>query len=552
MHIKDEIYTSLKKITVFVLGLNLLITANSFGQKNTNPSLEKELNELVVNQSESLGISREEMKIANSIHSFGDIAIPELVKFLKDEDEQVRKRAAYTLSLYNFIDRVYENDLFEALINGELWLAPLVANFKSDVAIQSMIIALKKNNEPESILTNSFKILGSKCIPYLTKIIDCQENCDEELMYAVSHIFELLDKDAIQAIKTLDTLAITKENSISSRVWAIRCLGSIGVYARDVDRDLLYISKNEPDNFATDVMEALNKMKSPLAIDLMLNSLDTTKSSFDKILIIRDISEMGSNAFEAGSSIIKYISDSNWDLRVASARALGYIGYKPAIPELIELLKYEPDWRLTYVSILSLGMLNAHEAIPQLKETKDNHWYSLIREASKQMISNIIDSTPHIIINPNPNFADDFFSYKNAGENIGNCHISKGSEQERLAYLDGFLIGEDHGEWGGTLKYEDSSGNQIELINDNIKSLNIIGKNTIAIAGLAHLGFNKGIIYQILKFDSKIIVKETLILPGAPLAINKLKNNELIITTYGGTVILSKDLKLRQATCSEK
>ena len=551
MKTKKDLYFR-NSIRIIILFIIQLVTVSSYSQTNSDSSLTNRLNALISNQSKSQGISKEERELANSIHNFGDTAISELVKLLKYDDEQVRKRAAYTLSLFENIDRTYENDIIEALINGELWLAPNVAKSGSNIATQALVEALKKNTASHSILTNSFKYLGPKCIPYLVEIIDCQNNCDEDLLDAVSYILGTLDKDAILSVQALDSIAKNKENSIISRIWAIRCLGSIGPYAKEVDRDLLQIQKDEPDYFAKVVINALNEIKSPLVIDLMLHELDTIKSSFNKILILRDISVMGNNAYEAGSYIKKYLFDDDLDLRVASARTLGFIGYKPAIPELIQLLNFEPDWRLNYVSVLSLGKLKAKEALHELKKVEEIHWYSLVREVAKQTIISITDSIQTLEPDSNPYFAYDFFSYENVGEDIANCTIGKDNEQKQLIYLDGYLIGEDHGEWGGSLKYKDSSGNQIELINDNIKSINTIGENTVAIAGLAHLSFNKGIIYQITYRNNKIAIKEILVLPGAPRAIKKLKNHEIMITTFGGTVILSKDLKLRQATCREE
>jgi HEAT repeat protein len=534
----------------FTLILIIFSCISIFGQNNTVKPLDKEIKALITNQSNSLGISQEEMKIAESIHGFGNSAIPELVKLLKHPDSQVRKRTAFTLSLFNDIDEIYLDDLIEALNNGEEWLAPNIAKIGSDKAINSRIDAIKKNKEAESTLGHSFEILGSKSIPYLIKLLDCKDKCDEDLLYTVSSIFGFLGEKAIPAINILDSLARSKSNSIDSRKFAIRCFGEIGVYAMKVDSDLVSISKNESDNFSSVVLSALNEMKSPLAVELLVNKLDTTKSSHEKILIMRDIAQIGHNAIKAGEFILKYLNDDDWDLRVVSARTIGFIGYKPAISALIKLLDYESDWRLNYVSVQSLELLNAKEAINSLKEVESKHWYSLVRETAQKAISNITNSKQVSI--PNYNFPFYFFSYENDGENIENCDIKKDYKQMRLDCWSGFLTGEDKGEWGGSLKFDNTLGNEFTLLNDNIKSIYRIDNNIVVIAGLAHLSFNRGTVYQLIHTDDKIIVKKILILPGAPLKIQKLKENEFMIATIGGTVILSKDLKLRQATCKEK
>lgn len=534
----------------FAIILILYSCSSVSGQKSSHKSLDKEIGALITNQSKSLGISQEEMKIAESIHGFGNSAIPELVKLLKHSEPQVRKRAAYTLSLFNDIDERYLNDLIEALNNGEEWLAPNIARVGSDKAIISLINAIKKSKEPKSTLGYSFKIVGSKSIPYLIKLLDCKDNCDEDLLYTVSSIFGLLEKDAIPAVNILDSLAKSKNNSIDSRKFAIRSLGEIGVYAKNVDSDLISINKNESPVFSAVILSALKDMKSPLAVELLVNKLDTIKSSDEKIFVMRDIAEMGHNAVKAGERILKYLNNEDWDLRVAAARTLGFIGYKPAISELIKLLDDEPDWRVNYVAVQSLEMLDAKEAITLLKEVESKHWYSLVREAAKKAISNITNSKQVPIAQSNSSLY--FFSYENDGYNIDNCDIKEDFKQMRLDCWSGYLIGEDKGEWGGSLKFYNSSGKEFTLINDNIKSIFNIDNNIVVIAGLNHLVINTGTVYRLIKKDEKILVKKMLILPGAPLKMQKLSDNELMIATIGGTVILSKDLKLRQATCKER
>jgi hypothetical protein len=135
----------------FTIILIIFSCISIFGQNNTVKPLDKEIKALITNQSNSLGISQEEMKIAESIHGFGNSAIPELVKLLKHPDSQVRKRTAFTLSLFNDIDEIYLDDLIEALNNGEEWLAPNIAKIGSDKAINSLIDAIKKNKEAEVV-----------------------------------------------------------------------------------------------------------------------------------------------------------------------------------------------------------------------------------------------------------------------------------------------------------------------------------------------------------------------------------------------------------------
>lgn len=63
-----------------------------------------------------------------------------------------------------------------------------------------------------------------------------------------------------------------------------------------------------------------------------------------------------------------------------------------------------------------------------------------------------------------------------------------------VATRDGFIVGHDAGEWGGSLYWFSSDGKrQRELAKENVAGLVAIGKDAVlALEGLAHLGINEG------------------------------------------------------------
>lgn len=91
------------------------------------------------------------------------------------------------------------------------------------------------------------------------------------------------------------------------------------------------------------------------------------------ILVIRDIAALKENGKSAGPSLVRCLWHDDWDVRVAAASAMGYIGYAEAIPELIKLLGTDHDWRLVYVSVQSLGRLHAAEAVPALTDISTSY-----------------------------------------------------------------------------------------------------------------------------------------------------------------------------------
>ena len=136
----------------------------------------------------------------------------------------------------------------------------------------------------------------------------------------------------------------------------------------------------------------------------------------------------------------------------------------------------------------------------------------------------------------------EFFKYEDVVKNIDNCNFESDNFIKQFICWDGKLIGEDNGEWGGSLKFINSKGKKINLLNDNIISIIDFNNRIIAITG-------RDIIYQLNRVGKRISVNKIIILPRNNFKIKKLNNNEIMIATLGGTVILSNELKLKMANC---
>ena len=61
---------------------------------------------------------------------------------------------------------------------------------------------------------------------------------------------------------------------------------------------------------------------------------------------------------------------------------------------------------------------------------------------------------------------------------------------------DGWLLGSDKGEWGGSLVHK-SDSDEVTIINDNIEDIYEYDFGYIVVAGLSHMGFNSGSIYLV-------------------------------------------------------
>lgn len=113
----------------------------------------------------------------------------------------------------------------------------------------------------------------------------------------------------------------------------------------------------------------------------------------------------------------------------------------------------------------------------------------------------------------------------------------------------GWLLGSDRGEWGGTLVFKSSKGEEKKLIDDNIEDIYVYSYGYIVTAGLAHLGMNSGSIYLVEK-DS-LNVKKIHALVGAPETSWLLKNGDLLINTWGiESTVFHKNGELSRISCT--
>lgn len=72
--------------------------------------------------------------------------------------------------------------------------------------------------------------------------------------------------------------------------------------------------------------------------------------------------------------------------RSAAAAVLGYIGYRPAVAKLTAMLD-DPDWRVTYAAVRSLGWLGAKDELPALNRIARTHWLEAVRVESRVAIA---------------------------------------------------------------------------------------------------------------------------------------------------------------------
>lgn len=97
---------------------------------------------------------------------------------------------------------------------------------------------------------------------------------------------------------------------------------------------------------------------------------------------------------------------------------------------------------------------------------------------------------------------------------------------------DGFLVGWNRGEWGGTLWWFSKDGrNNYVISNADIMGFAVRGSDILMLEGLAHGEFDEGQIVQLRKTGDRYERSHWLTIPAAPRTFTTAANGELIIVT---------------------
>ena len=109
----------------------------------------------------------------------------------------------------------------------------------------------------------------------------------------------------------------------------------------------------------------------------------------------------------------------------------------------------------------------------------------------------------------------------------------------------GFLVGFNHGEWGGALRWYSESGPlKSELLNDNVVDLLQVPNGFIAFTGLAHLGSDDGRATEIVDTGKLFRIGRSVDLGSAPRAVVLEGDGAVLVVTTDRLVRISSSFQL--------
>lgn len=393
---------------------------------------------------------------------------------------------------------------------------------------------------------------GKSAIPALLRVYETEASWDPSLKQMMYQAFERLSAEAGEAIEPLLKIVDDEAEAEAKRFRALKALGAMGPPA--------LIRLLETENHFLAAVPSVEHAGDP----------DTTTQ------LLHDFAELRERGASAGPLVVKFLDSEDWEVRIEAARTLGRIGYRECADELIKLLQRPDDWRLVYSSAESLALLKSEDAISELTELSERHWYSPVRQVALEAIQAIRTG---VTLEPKNSLGTYGLSDEHLGDGIDSLNEKEFEELELAAMPpppdvevqikgedgtarpeklkgvqveDGYLIAADHGEWGGYIGFVGADQNLHILREENTQVIYKTRDIIFAVTGLAHMSYDSGFVYQIRKVaNGEWQAEKWRALPDAPRASRLLRNGSLFISCGSGIVLVSPTGEMRQLTKPE-
>ena len=560
-------------------------------------------------ESEYSQISDEEWSVAKRISLFGEEAVDKLIPLLSGTDEDVAQIASVALRDVKRIDPKYLPNILTALDSDmDLgWLPPALGRIHSSEAAEEAVKRLLvSDSAPGNQEAYAVRLSGIRAVPYIVEFASCKKECGRRDHYILGTVLSDMDEASRREAAKMLIISVKETSSDKVQKGILVMLGMLGKPGLVIEPDLLALKSEKP--FLEEIIDqVLIDIGSAHAVAILANWLREEPDS-EKL---RDLSVLGPLGRDAGPVVVELLEHPRWIIQIAAAKALGFIKYRGAVPQLLTSLNDESDVILNWVSAQSLGRIADNSALNALKQVSISHWHPAVRRSAEKALINLetlseyerpqnkagFAFTSNLQTEPCEKVAlkaieelsesklytiadeQKLNSLSYPSEIIG-LGLKDGTEHKAnsngvieftventqmyrepidqvpdmaLRVVNGWLAGSDRGEWGGELVFIGDGEKPVFILRENIAGIYRLGDRYIALAGLAHLGFIDGTIYEIKLYDNgswntKLWRK----LPGAPYSSRLVETGDLLINTYwGGSILVSAEGSMRMAPCQK-
>ena len=519
------------------------------------------------------GVSPADEALAQTIREIGPRAVTGLIALLDASSEQVRDRAGYILASLPALDTTYLTALMHAQQQGTQWMSRAIAHVGTPEAMRFLVADLQRHPEIHGQTAEALISRSSEAVPFLVEGFACADGCDSRFFHTVGQILHDIDKPSSAAVTSLSAIAADEGRPLPLRLRAVYVLGQIDGPAAGLSLDLLgspaglmlgsRASSSKPDDAAAldvAISAASHRSGGAAAVPVLVERARAASGS-DRALAVSRIGFLGAEGITAGPFVRERLTDVDWDVRVEAAEALGRIGDREAIPDLIEATK-SADWRLVYQAAWALGAIGAREAIPQLTHVRQTHWYPPVRALASAALAAMQTGhaampggvrsalSPWSVFRELPSQTDPCESGEVFWQSRWQEPSQASGRMTELQVGNGTFVGRDLGQWEGDLYFLDRAGLRQKLLGDNILGLFQTANGPVAISGQAVWGINRGQVYALTASPPGYWQASMLVtLPGHPDRFTRTPDGDLIMVGGSWAAVLRDGGKLEWLPC---
>lgn len=189
--------------------------------------------------------------------------------------------------------------------------------------------------------------------------------------------FSFHSPQAGPAIKRVAEIAADSSAPLANRLAALKAIESSGENGRVVLPMLEALSAGEPSELGKGVRMAIAGIRREPNSDLIAATIEDLRRRAPQQLkeYLREIGEFGEAARDAGPIIARQLKPLDFNQGQYAAIVLAQIGYREAIPQLIDALRNDSDWHFVAGVVEALGRFKAKEAEASLRQLADTTFF---------------------------------------------------------------------------------------------------------------------------------------------------------------------------------
>lgn len=357
---------------------------------------------------DSSGLGRKEQDYIAKLHKYGAEAIPRLVALLTHPNKEVAELAGAALGDYEHIDAKYFPQIVTGLDRDIGWLVRALGRIETDVAAKEAVARyLAADTSPHNQEAFAVELQGARAIPFIIAAAKANNGKDTNVYYLLGYVLgEMPPNERTKAAPALKEVLANAHSSDALSAGILSMISHLGEAGQVLEPELLALRESKP-ALEEHVDFALIGIRSLQSGQIYAEFL---KKEPDP-LVMRNLAESGRTARDAGPEVAKLLEHSDWYMRRAGARTLGFIGYDPATPQLIALLNDEKDVQINWIAAQSLGRLQAKSAEDALTVAAEKHWHPAVRKEAQTALSHLKSADPYESAYHEKNFSLEFFRF---------------------------------------------------------------------------------------------------------------------------------------------